>query len=111
MHEGDRSDAANRFGDRCLGFLRCEPAGLQPKQRRDGLQVVLDPMVDLANGGVFREQQPIASTQLGDIAQHQHATGDFAVFDDRDTSRQQGDIGVLVELFDDRFAAFVGLPN
>ena len=68
-------------------------------------------MVDLANGGVFREQQSIASTQLGDVAQHQHAAGDDAVFDDRDAPREQGDIGVLVELFDHRFAAFVGLAN
>jgi hypothetical protein len=43
----------------------------QPQQGRDRLQVVLHPVVDLADGGVLGEQFPVPPTHLGHVA-HQH---------------------------------------
>ena len=53
---------------------RADPAGLQPQQRRHRLQVVLHPVVDLADRGVLGDQLPVAAAHLGDVAdQHQRA--------------------------------------
>ena len=49
---------------RCASGTR-HPPGLQPQQRGDGLQVVLHPVVDLADGRVLGEQLRLAAAQLG----------------------------------------------
>ena len=66
MRRTDSSMAALASGD-------AEPPALQPQQRRDRLQVVLHPVVDLADRGVLREQQPVPAAQLGDVAQQHDA--------------------------------------
>ena len=49
-----------------------QPAGLQPQQRRDRLQVVLHPVVDLPDGRVLADQLTLPAAQLGDVpAEHQ----------------------------------------
>ena len=72
VHEGDRADPPHRLLDRRLGLGRREAPALQPQQRRDRLQVVLHPVVDLADRGVLGQQQPVPAAQLGDVAE-QHA--------------------------------------
>ena len=62
------SSAAWRLG-------HVDPAGLEPQQRRHGLQVVLHPVVDLADGGVLGDQLAVAAAQVGDVAQ-QHQRPD-----------------------------------
>ena len=52
-----------------------EPPPLQAQQRRDGLQVVLHPVVDLADRGVLGQQQPVPAAQLGDVAEQHHRAG------------------------------------
>ena len=59
-----------------LGLVRRRAPGLQAQQRRDRLQVVLHPVVDLADGGVLRQQQPVPLAQLADVPQQQHPAGD-----------------------------------
>ena len=76
VHEGDRADAPHRLLDRRLGLGGLEAPALQPQQRRDRLQVVLHPVVDLADGGVLRQQQPVTTAHLGDVAQQHHRAGD-----------------------------------
>ena len=56
-----------------LGLGRLEAAALEPQQRRDRLQVVLHPVVDLADRGVLGEQQAVPPAQLGDVAEQHHA--------------------------------------
>ena len=38
---------------------RRQPSALEPQQRRDRLEVVLHPVVDLADRGVLGEQEPV----------------------------------------------------
>ena len=78
VHERDRADPSHRVADGGDRLGMREPAGLQPQQRRDRLQVVLHPVVDLADRGVLAEQQAIALAQLADVAHQQHGTGDLA---------------------------------
>ena len=47
MHQGDRANSANRLADGSDRFGLGEPASLQAQQRRDRLEIVLDPVVDL----------------------------------------------------------------
>ena len=61
------SSAARPSGD-------VDPAGLQAQQRGHGLQVVLHPVVDLADGRVLGDQLAVAAAQVGHVAQqHQRA--------------------------------------
>jgi hypothetical protein len=74
-------------------------------------------VVDLADGGVLAEQQPVSLAQLGDVAHEQHPTGDLAglgrriALDDRDAPAEQVDLGALLELLDHGHPALVRLPH
>ena len=77
-------------------------------------------MVDLADRGVFREQQAVALAQFGDIAHEEQAADHFVGFSrrvvarrrhHRHTAAEQGDVGSLLELLDDRFEPFVRLSH
>ena len=82
MRRSDSSIAACASGD-------SQPTALQPEQRGDGLQVVLHPVVDLPDGGVLREQEPVATTEVGDVAQQQQDPDDVIAFELRDGLQQQ----------------------
>ena len=79
VDDRDGSDATNRFGERELPLFRLDPSRLQTQQGRDGLKVVLDPVVDLSNRCVFRDEQTIASLQFRDVAQQDKPTVDLIV--------------------------------
>ena len=70
VHQGDRRRPGAR-PPRARPAPRefSDATALQPQQRRDGLQVVLDPVVDLADRRVLRDQLALAQPQLGDVAQ------------------------------------------
>ena len=55
---GDREDAVHRVAER---LLRIDPFGarLQPEQRGDGLQVVLDAMMDLLSEDTAKRHPPV----------------------------------------------------
>ncbi len=88
MHDRDRADPAHRLVQRGPAGLRLHPAGLQPQQGRDGLQVVLHPVVDLPDGGVLGHQLAVAAAQLGDVPAEHQRTGQGALGLERD--RPQG---------------------
>ena len=71
VHDRDRPDPADRLLERGLGRGRVDPAGLEAQQRGHGLQVVLHPVVDLADGRVLGHQLAVAAAEVGDVA-HQH---------------------------------------
>ncbi len=74
MHDRDRADPADRLVQGGPAGVRVHPAGLQPQQRGDRLQVVLHPVVDLPDGGVLGHQFAVAAAQFGDVpAEHQRA--------------------------------------
>ena len=51
--------------------------GLHAQQRRDGLQVVLDPVVDLPDGRLLDAQLALAPPRLGEVVdEHQRAGGE-----------------------------------
>ena len=104
VDEGDRADPPHRLadgGDR-LGVR--QPPRLQPQQRRDRLQVVLDAVVDLADRRVLAHQQPVALAEVGDVTEQEHPAGDLVGRQDRHALAQQHDVGSLLELLDDRHA-------
>ena len=70
MHERDRADAPHRFLDGDARFGRREPASLKPEERRDRLQVVLHPVVDLADRRVLRDELAVTTSEVGDVAQN-----------------------------------------
>ena len=90
MHQRDRGDAADRLLKRRPTLTRPDPPRLQPQQGGDGLQVVLHPVMHLANGGVFGQQLPLTAAQLGDVPQQQHRPGPLAVPQQRDRPHRQG---------------------
>src|SRR5665648_1198778 len=51
---------------------------LQAQQGRDGLQVVLHPVVDLPDGRVLGDQLPFSPAQLRDVPAEQHGTQPLA---------------------------------
>ena len=75
VDDGDRPDPALGLEQRHPPPAGRQPPGLQPEQRRDGLQVVLHPVVDLADGGVLGQQQPVEAADIGDVAQQHDAAG------------------------------------
>ena len=79
-----------------------QPAGLEPQQGRDGLQVVLDPVVHLADGGVLGQQQPVEPADVGDVAQEHQAPGHHLVGHQRDAVEQHGHIRPPLHLLDHR---------
>ena len=64
VHQRDRRHPADRLREGLPGLRHGHPPGLQAQQRRDGLQVVLHPVVDLADGRVLGEQLALTSAQL-----------------------------------------------
>ena len=107
MHERDRADAAHRLRDRGLRLGRRQPPALQAQQRRDRLQVVLHPVVDLADRRVLRQQQPVAAAQLGDVAERAR-TAPVTVAVGRAagcSAIEHGDLGAALDLLGDRARA------
>ena len=62
-----------------LASSPCDPPRLQAQQRRHRLEVVLHPVVDLADRRVLGEQLALAAAQLGDVAQQQQRAGALAL--------------------------------
>ena len=71
VHERDRRRPGAPPPQRGPALVVGHPPGLQPQQRGDRLQVVLHPVVDLADRRVLGDQLPLAPAQLGDVAQQQ----------------------------------------
>ena len=81
MDRSDRPDPVLGF-EECLSSRRVVgPPGLQPQQRGDRLKVVLHPVMDLADGRILREQEPVPAAEVGDVS-HEHRAAD-----DRDRRR------------------------
>jgi hypothetical protein len=68
VDEGDAPDASHGLLDRVLRFGVGQTSALEAEQARDRLEVVLHPVMDLADRGVLRHEQPIPATQLRDVA-------------------------------------------
>ena len=64
IRRSDSTSAARASGD-------CKRRRLEPQQRRDRLQVVLHPVVDLADRRVLRQQHAVAAPEVGDVAHEQ----------------------------------------
>src|ERR1700744_6439304 len=61
-----------------------QPPGLQPEQGGHGLEVVLDPVVDLPDRRVLGHQLALAAAQLGDVAAQDQRPRPVAADDERD---------------------------
>ena len=69
VHDRDRADPPLRLRQRGPRLGRLQPPALEPQQRRDRLQVVLHPVVDLADRRVLRQQHAVAAPEVADVAQ------------------------------------------
>ena len=86
---GDSGHPALGLGQGLTGLLVRGAAGLHTQQRRDGLQVVLDPVVDLPDGGVLVEQDLLTPTHLGDVTYQEHRPGTAPLERQRDGAHRQ----------------------
>ena len=84
VHYRDGADASHRLPEGLPGLFALQPPGLEAQQRRDGLQVVLHPVVDLADGGVLGHQLAVATSQLSHVTHQDNGPG-------RRASIQQGE--------------------
>ena len=87
VHHRDRADPADGLLQRRPRLRRLQPPRLQPQQRRDRLQVVLDPVVDLPDGGVLGEQLALPVPQLGHVPEQDQRPGPRPVHDQRDRAQ------------------------
>ena len=78
---------ASARASRASGLV--DPARLQPQQRRHGLQVVLHPVVDLADRGVLGQQLLLPAPELGDVAAQQQRPGPLAAGAQRHRAHRQ----------------------
>jgi len=67
MHHGNGLHAALRLLQFLLDLIRLGLTSLKPQQCGDGLQVVLDTMVNLGNRSVLGLQLLLTTAQLGDV--------------------------------------------
>ena len=67
-----RRSASNRA---TLPAAGRQPPGLEPQQGRDGLEVVLDPVVHLADGRVLGQEQAVEAADVGHVAHQDQAPG------------------------------------
>ena len=84
VHDGDRAHPALRLeqGGARLGLVAA--SGLEAQQRRDRLEVVLHPVVHLADGRLLVEDESVELAQVRDVAQQDHDdAGDVAVVEQR----------------------------
>ena len=88
VHQRDRGHPPHRFDQRLAPLGIVGPARLQSQQRRDGLQIVLHPVVDLADGGVLGQQRAVAALDLGDIADEHRGPGGLPTGEQRDGAQQ-----------------------
>jgi len=102
VHQRDRPDTALGLVQRLSARLRRHPPGLQAQERGDRLEVVLHPVVDLADGGVLGQQKPVQASHVGDVAEQDHGAGDRPVGHERDAVHEHHDVGSALDLLDDR---------
>ena len=95
MDDGNRTDAAHGFVERRTRLVGLDATRLKSQQRRDRLQVVLHPVVDLANGRVLGHQGAVTAPDLGRIADENDASGVTAVLVQRDAAQRHDGAGVL----------------
>ena len=96
--EPTRRTASSRAA---LADGRVDPAGLEAQQGRDRLEVVLHPVVDLADGGVLGDQLAVAAAQVGHVAHQDQPTDQLPLGPQRDRPDDQGhlvvaDLGVAL---------------
>ena len=111
VDERDRANPTDRLADGRDRLGVRQAAGLQPQQRRDRLEVVLDAVVDLTDRRVLAEQQPIALAEFGDIAEQEHTTGDLTIAQERHTTTEQRDVLALFEFLDHGLPPLERLPD
>ena len=95
VDDGDRGHPQLGLGERRARLLAAGPTPLQPQHRRDRLQVVLDPMVDLADRRVLADQRPLATPQVGDVLAEHQGPDPLALPLQRDATQQHGGGRVL----------------
>src|SRR5207302_9746199 len=66
--------------------------GSQTEQRRARLQVVLHPVVDLADGGVLRYQEAVPAAQVGHVADEGQRPGYAPLVEKRDAPQADDDV-------------------
>ena len=100
MDDGDGANPAFRLEQGHPSATGRKPARLQPQEGRDGLQVVLDPVVHLPDGRVLGQQEPVEPADVGHVAQKDQTAGHLPVGQEGDAVDQHGHIGPPLHLLD-----------
>ena len=92
MHDRDGTNPPFGLRERGTRLGRLQSPTLEPQERRDRLEVVLHPVMDLADRRVLREQQPIAPAEVADVTQEHECAGGLFPIDQRQHPHQHRDI-------------------
>ena len=88
VHDRNRAHPTHGLVERFPGLVAVRSPALDAQQRGNRLQVVLHPVVDLADGGILRDQFAFLMPHLGDVtAQHDGADA-LAPVADRDGAQR-----------------------
>ena len=79
-----------------------QTARLETQERRDRLQVVLDPVVHLTNRRVLRQQEPVPAPKVGHVPQQDGRARHLPPRDERDAADHQHDVRAPLDLLDSR---------
>ena len=68
------------------GLPGSHPPRLDAEKRRDGLQIVLDPVVNLSDRGVLGHEQPVPPAQVAHVPEQHQRPGDHPLIEQRDAA-------------------------
>ena len=91
VHERDRPHPPDGLFECGPALGHLEPPRLQPQQRGDRLQVVLHPVMDLADRRVLAHERPFAASQLGDVPEQDQGAHALAAGKQGDRPQPQRD--------------------
>ena len=88
VHDGDRRDAAHGLAERVARLVGVRAARLDAQERCHRLQVVLDPVVDLADRGVLGDELALLVAHLGHVAAQHDRADALAAVAERDRAQR-----------------------
>ena len=98
MDDGDRADLPLHVVERRPPQPGVQPPGPQAEKGRDRLQVVLYAVMDLADGGVLRDQEAVTSPQVGHVADQAQCPRDAALVEKGDAAEADDDVVAPLDL-------------
>ena len=98
MDDGDGADLPLDVVQGGAAHAGVEAPGPQAEQGRDRLQVVLDAVVDLPDGRVLRDQEPVPPAQVGHVTDQAQGPGGLPLVEQGDAAQAEHDVVATFDL-------------